>query len=1061
MKILLKLTLLSLLLNIVYAEDREGTLSVILFHNGEALYKNQVLIDGNQKLKTDKDGLAEAKLIVGFHLVEIFGKDKDGNNLGYFKKRVTIFEKKDTQVIASLSKSGSQIEVDTPIKSKEVEDKDERKATGFGLLKGKIVSTQGKVAIANARVFVRGTSIDVRTNSNGNFEAKIPSGKSVSISVVHSAYSAQTINAIFVKKDGVVRKTVQLTPASMELEEFVVLAPKIEGSLTEIVEEEKKINAIANILGSEEFSKKGDSSAANALKRVTGITLIGGKSIFVRGLGERYSNVELNSMPLPSPDPTKRVVPLDIFPSSVIGSMKVQKSGTADIPANFGGGYIDLRTKDKHEDDYIKIGFGLKGNVNTFKDVISYTGSDTDWLGYDDGYRDMPQDALNHSAVTVGERLGIYSVSALGDKFLAITKEYANRDFNIHKEALPLGGSFSIEALKNIKITDDHKISFFANYVYKQSHTYKEETFYKFSYDSATNKPIDPAISDGVNRVASSTYSHGAMINAHYSFLDILDIKYTKLFTHIGQKSTRETEGVFGSNFDYLFFSYLDWNERTLSADQFSGNFEYLIFDVKNNFNFGIEYSTALFNQPNNFLYQDYLVNDNRVFFDGSQNFLGKRINSEDDVIAGYIHNKIEKGFFSDDDYFDIGFSFSSKDRKSEYQKFFLNKKFGRGIDNFSELEGGNPNAILETYVLNETDVTKIPFLIKDLFQPADYFDAKVVQNDIFLNMFAKPIEKVEIMFGTRYVTLKQDIYQYIENNVREIEKEKETLELDDFFPSLSIKYNQDKKNIYDFAISKTFIIPDLREFSSGIYFHPFDVATVQGNPELENTNIYSLDFKYSHYFSDDEYVKTGLFYKLLDKPIEDTQLESSSLPIYSYVNSDSATLYGLELDARKKLNIFGTKLENSLKPYIGSLSNYYISGNFSYTDSQVTLTKEQEPLLTNNKRQLQGLSQFVYNASFAYDDDTTTVTLSYKKMGERIRKVGLVNNQGIKYGDTFEIPPHILDLVIIEKFDNGLTAKFKVGNILDSETVWKQDDKEIRNFTTGQTFDFSLSYKF
>ena len=137
------------------------------------------------------------------------------------------------------------------------------------------------------------------------------------------------------------------------------------------------------------------------------MTLIGGKSIFVRGLGERYSNIELNSLPLPSPDPTKRVVPLNIFPSSMIGSMKVQKSGTADIPANFGGGYIDMRTKNQKEDDYIKIGMSISGNAYTGNEVVSYNGSDTDWLGYDDGDRDIPADILEHSDVVVGERIGI------------------------------------------------------------------------------------------------------------------------------------------------------------------------------------------------------------------------------------------------------------------------------------------------------------------------------------------------------------------------------------------------------------------------------------------------------------------------------------------------------------------------------------------------------------------------------------------------------------------------------------------------------------------------------
>jgi len=860
----------------------------------------------------------------------------------------------------------------------------------------------------------------------------------------------------------------------MELEEFVVLAPKVEGSITDIIQEEKKINAIANIIGSEDFSKKGDSSAASALKRVTGVTLIGGKSIFVRGLGERYSNVELNSLPLPSPDPTKRVVPLDIFPASMIGSMKVQKSATADIPASFGGGYIDMRSKNKDEDDYIKIGFGLKANSNTGKDVISYEGSGTDWTGYDDGYRDIPSEILAYSAVTAGEGLNNFSRSDLGDgdrtvgaqRWLELTQAYADRNYGVSKEALPVGGSFSIEGLKNFEIDDEQKISVFGNYQYKQEHTYREEQFSTYRYDTQS-QPVS-LISDGYKRIASSTYTQGAMLNVDYSFLDILNIKYTKLYTHIGEKNTRETEGVFGSNFDYQYYTYLDWSERTLNADQLSGTFDYEALNAKNTFNFGMELATATLHQPNNFLYQDIRRGETeqdfeRLYYEGSQNFLGKKIESNDDVFAFYLNNKTAYELFSDEDYVQVGVNYSNKERQSQYQRFYLKKNGGHGINDYSNLPGADPEGLLDTYVRNVTDYANLPFVIKSLFSPSDYFDAEVVETDTFLNLFAKPYENLEFMIGVRYVDLTQTLFEYYEdkNDGKKIKKDKNQLVINDLFPSLSVKYTYDEENIFDLAFSETFIIPDLREFSSGSYFHPYDVANVHGNPDLNNTIIYSLDLKYSHYFSESEYIKAGLFYKHLDQPIEDTQLDSSSLPIYSYENADYATLYGVELDTRKSLAFLRNRTIEPIEAYIGSLANYYISGNFSFTNSDVTLRPEQEALLTSNHRQLQGLSKTVFNATLGYDNDDRSVTLSYNKMGERIRKVGLVNEQNVRYGDTIEVPPHLLDFVWIEKFSNGFTGKLKISNLLDSETLWKQDEKEIRNFKTGQNVDFGITYKF
>jgi len=1068
MKRLMKLLLIMILPSLLLAvEHGKGSVSVLLFSDGKPLMSNEVRLDGKRTFKTDNDGSIQVALSVGKHQIEIYGKDATGANLGYFKKQIMIKEGKDTQVIATLSKMGADsIDIDTPlvaVKSIEV-----KKATGTGRLSGVVLSSQGGKAISGARVFVRGTEVDTRTDEKGHFSATVPSGTSLSISVVHSAYSAQTVGNIHLKKDGVTSRTVRLTPASMELDEFVVLAPKVQGSIEDAIEEEKQIVAIANILGSEEIAKKGDSDAASALKRVTGVTLIGGKSIFVRGLGERYSNIEMNSLPLPSPDPTKRVVPLDIFPSSVIGSMKIQKSATADIPANFGGGYIDLRTRDQVAEDYFKIKLGLKGNSETGQDVISYQGSDGDWTGYDDGYRNIPSDILNHSAVTVGEPLGVYSRRELGEeRFIQMTHDYANRNYGTFNESLPLGGSFALEGLKNFEIDEENKITVFGNYAYTQEHSYKEESFYKYRYD-VNSQPEDTPLSDGTKRAATSEYKQTGMLNVNYAFLDVFNIKYTKLYTHVGEKQTRETEGVFGSNFLYQYYTYLDWNERTLDTDQITGDLDYALFDIKNTLNFGAEYATAKLYQPNNFLYQDVRRGETeetyeRLYFEGSQNFLGKRIESNDDVLAFYLNNKFEYGFFSDDDYMQLGFTYSTKERTSEYQKFYLDKNQGHGIDDYSNLPGGDPEGLLNEYVRGNTDYDNLPWLIKDLFNPADYFDAEVNQADTFFNMFAKPYDYLEVMAGIRYVNLTQTIYEYFEdsNNGNSIAKTENALEINDFFPSVSVKYKYDEENIFDFAVSKTFIIPDLREFTSGSYFHPYEVATVRGNPELVNTLIYNVDFKYSHYFSSDEYIKVGPFYKYLDKPIEDTQLESSSLPIYSYDNADYASMYGIEIDGRKTFDVLDRETSNTLSHYIGDLSKYYIAGNMSFTDSDVTLREEQEGILTSNHRQLQGLSQTVLNLTLGYDSDDRSVTLSYNKMGERIRKVGIISDVGVMYGDTIEIPPSLLDFVWMETYANGLASKFKIGNILDSETTWEQDEKIIREFKTGLTFSFNVGYKF
>ena len=1060
MNALLKtLTLLLVLLSSLNA-DETGSASIFSFYNGVALEKNEVLVDGEYKYFTDEDGSVELILETGKHQIEIFAKDENGQNLGYTKKTIEIKESRDTQVIATFKDDSltPYVDVDTPV-GKLAKEMDVTENTG--ILHGLVLSTEKNLPIANARVFVKGTSIDAKTDEKGNFYVEIPADIAVSISIVHSEYSAQTINDILVKKDETINTEVKLTPASMELEEFVVLAPKVEGSIASIMAEEKSTNAIANIIGSDQMSKKGDSDAASALKRVTGVTIIGGKDIYVRGLGDRYSNVEMNSMPLPSPNPTKRVVPLDIFPSGVIGSMKVQKSATADIPASFGGGYVDIRTKDSAKDDYAKISIGIKGNSNTGISSPTYQGSSNDQFGFDNGYRDIDPSVLENSSITVGERQKAFTTRYFSkDELSKFTQKYiGDRNYNTEAKSLPIGGNIGLEGAVNFEIADKHKLTFFGNYKYEQDHKYRKESWSRYGMDFKTGKLYEKANQKGVTYKSTSEYTQSAMINAAYSYQDVFNVKYTKLFTHNGNKRTRVVDGILGSNDEPFIKYYLDWEERTLDADQINGTLDYELFNQETNFRFGAESAVAKLDQPNNYAYS-YLddgtgLNGDPFLTSTVANHLATNITSEDTVNAYYLKNKFHFDLLSEDDFLDLGYTNNDREKTFRQNIYYLGYT--------SEASDNDMTADVET-VYNELVRPDIDYddrhlLLGTLSQPSDQFDATVKEENYYLNTFLKPLENLEVLVGARQVNITQTMFLYDEDRVnpgRKIIKTPETLTVDELYPSMSLKYILDKDNHIDLAYSTTYIMPDLIEASSGSYVHPYEVADVEGNPDLVNTNIASYDLQFSHYFSDNENIKVGVFYKNLDKPIENVMLPTSSLPRYSFDNADKATIMGFELDGRKSFNVIAKELKN-----------YYLSGNFSYNDSEVTLRKEQVPIYTTNHRELQGLSKTIINVALSYEVSDRSATLSYNKMGERIRKVGLIGDPGTpsesKFPDYMEDPASILDFVWIEKFKNGLAFKLKLGNLLDEETVWYQDTKKntTNSFKKGRDYSFAFSYKY
>lgn len=1039
--------------SVLSANEEGGSLSVFVFAEGRPLANIEIVVDGDSFYRTDSDGSRKITLSVGRHQVEIVGKGEDGQNLGYIKQHVEIKIGKDTQLLAKfVSDDDDLIMIDTPLDGSTSQP---GKSFGRAYLHGTILSGETNSPISNARVFVKGTSVDARTNEDGYFVVEVPAQVPVSISMVHSEYASHTLNDIYLLKDEHVAKEFRLLPASMELEEYVVLAPKVKGTIASIVAEEKETHSISNILSSEEFKKKGDSSAASALKRVTGVTLVGGKDVYVRGLGERYSNIEMNSMPLPSPNPIKRAVPLDIFPGGAISSMKVQKSATADIPSSFGGGYIDIRTKDtsKDTDDYVKVSVEAKANTNTGDDFYTYEGGDSDMFGFDDGYREIDADILNNSRVVVGERIkGLTTDYFTKEELSQFTQDYVNRNYEVKKEDQPFGFGFGIEGAKAVQLADRHYLTLFGNYKYKTDSESRTETYNRYYMQKSTGKLYEEPAQTGTIERSMTEYVHNALLNVGYNYADVFKIKYTKLYTHNADDVTRIVEGIMGSNDEDMTKYYLDWEERMLNVDQISGDFDYALFGNETNFKYGIEKATAELYQPNNYHYT--YRNEGDPFLDHKiSNNIANNLESNDELTAFYLKNMFHFDLLSDEDNIEIGMSMSSKDRKSRQNKFFLQKQGAGSIVDDSEFTG-TIEEIYDTYVRADIPYDQRSLLVNQLFSPADHYDAEVDETNFFINSFFKPGKKLEVLLGVRSVDFSQLIYQYVEDREnpdmskrRLINRVPEELTISDIYPSMGVKFLPHEDHVIDIAMSKTYIAPDLREFTSGEYFHPYEVATILGNPDLVNTDIYSFDLKYGYYFSDTQYVKLGNFYKYLDKPIEDVMIPSSSLPVYGFDNADKAVVYGFEIDGRKDFSFVSDWFEN-----------YYISGNVSFTESEVTLTKEQETIYSTNNRDLQGLSPVVVNITLGYDTKGRSVTLSYNKMGERIRKVGMIDD-GDFYPDHYEDPAATLNFVWIEQFRNGIEMEGKIGNILRDETVWTQDGRVTQKFKDPMTFSVGLSY--
>lgn len=215
---------------------------------------------------------------------------------------------------------------------------------GEGVISVQVISAETQKPIKDVQVFLSGSPQKLRTDEQGRISATVAAG-SYSVSLLHSAFSSQTQDDVRITDAQTTELSFKLTPAGVELAEYVVLEPHLAGTVASVIEEQRTATSVSTVLGAEQFSRAGDGDAASALRRASGLTLVGGQFIFIRGLGERFSTTLVNGAAIPSPDPTRRVVPLDLFPTNILESVQVQKTYSPDRPAEFAGGTVELRTR--------------------------------------------------------------------------------------------------------------------------------------------------------------------------------------------------------------------------------------------------------------------------------------------------------------------------------------------------------------------------------------------------------------------------------------------------------------------------------------------------------------------------------------------------------------------------------------------------------------------------------------------------------------------------------------------------------------------------------------------
>lgn len=250
----------------------------------------------------------------------------------------------------------------------------------------------------------------------------------------------------------------QAVAQSGEVEEVVIKA--------EYVPDEKLATSeVADLLDAETMSIAGDSDLGGALKRVPGLSLVGGKFIYVRGLGERYSATYFNGTLMPSPEPLQRAVPLDLFDTSVTKNVLVQKTHSANYGLEFSGGAVDIRSAAVPDEGFFKFKLSTSYNsISTSKSGLTYNGGSQDWLGVDDGGRALPAEIARNLS-TYPAIFDVPSPSS-GDRDLVGIEEdlarlsFTNNGWDVRNSSNPYDYGLSLAGGQRFQVNDRLNMGF-------------------------------------------------------------------------------------------------------------------------------------------------------------------------------------------------------------------------------------------------------------------------------------------------------------------------------------------------------------------------------------------------------------------------------------------------------------------------------------------------------------------------------------------------------------------------------------------------------------------------
>jgi len=898
-----------------------------------------------------------------------------------------------------------------------------------GVLSGLVVDRDSGEGLIDAGIEVQPLGKKGFTDLDGRFRLELPVGK-YNIRFFYPMFNSKELRNVTIKAGETSSIDVALTPQKGEMAVVEVVESAERASEATQILLRKKAAAVTDRISAEAIAKLPASDAAEILTKVTGVSIVKDKYVYVRGLGDRYAKTTLNSLRLPSPEPEKKIVPLDLFSSETIKSINVVKSYIPDLPGEFSGGLVQIETKDYPDAFQAKASVSTGYNDQTTgRDFKTYKGGDWDCLGFDDGFRQIPDEIpsgyINPQGVMGTGGYTPEEITEFGRSFENVWNAKTNT------ADPPVGLGFMVGDKLG-------RFGYLATLNYSHSYqtkTHEQRTWYCIGYQGKQNIYADFDFSTYEEKV-----NYGGLLNFGLDLSPYHKIAFKNFYNRKSTDAVREYFGYHETWGEDIYDRRLKWSEEELYQGELRGD-HYLDW-IKSDIKWRIGYSEAQLEEPDQReieYWWDSEAQTTRAWLDSPQSgtrFFGDLY--EDRYDFGLDWKVDGSDLLRLPVALKMGISYYWREREFDYRRFSYTRGPGNlDVDIFADAE---------TLFAPENIKEQDGFILREITRPTDSYDATERNEAAYGMLDFTLFDCLRVVGGVR---LEADDLKVVTLNPYTPQsgiEDSAVLNDDDTFPAVSLIYSLTDSMNLRLSYSETVNRPQFRELSSFEYTDVSETESVVGNPDLVTASLDNYDIRWEWFIGADELLAASYFYKDIRQPIEKVQQATSAGMRRFYINAASGEVSGFELEVRKRLGF--------LHPYLDTLM---LSANYTYTDSEVKLGPDMTDIMTNTTRPMYGQSNNLANIVLDYTDLDFGVTLRllYNYVGRRL-------DIGAAYGlpDIYEDASNWLDFVA-EKRLGTWKLKLAAKNLLDEDIKFTQGGEIYRRYKEGVSVSLGLSKRF